>query len=223
MCLVDSTGLKFMVAARLVHRPRLRFSEGMHLDATSLKNKYYAFRHGESQANVEGIIVSDPAIGTVKYGLSEKGRGHVEESAARLSAVVSDAVIVSSDFLRTVETADIIRRVSGAESIRLDPRMRERQFGQWEGACYTHYSDTWNKDAVDPDQMIDGVESANAVRRRMVDAVLSLEIDFSDRDIVLVSHGDPLRLLQTAFEGMDTALNRTLPYFATAGWRLLNP
>ncbi len=195
----------------------------MTLDAALLKNKYYAFRHGESQANVEGIIVSNPSIGTAKYGLSKEGRRQVEESAARLSAAVSDAVIVASDFLRTVETADIVRRVFGAESVRLDPRMRERQFGQWDGACYTHYSDTWKKDAVDPDQMIDGVESANAVRRRMVDAVLSLEADFYDRDIVLVSHGDPLRLLQTAFEGMDVALNRTVPYYKTAGWRLLNP
>jgi broad specificity phosphatase PhoE len=212
-----------MAAARLARWLRLGFSEGMHLDATSLKNKYYAFRHGESRANVEGIIVSDPAIGTAKYGLSDEGRRQVEESAARLSAVVSDAVIVASDFRRTVETAEIVRMISEAVSVRLDPRMRERQFGQWEGACYTHYSDAWKMDAVDPDQEIDGVESATAVRRRMVDTVLSLEADFSDRDIVLVSHGDPLRLLQTAFEGLDTALNRTLPYFETAGWRLLNP
>jgi probable phosphoglycerate mutase len=195
----------------------------MHLDTTSLKNKYYAFRHGESQANVEGIIVSDPSIGTAKYGLSDKGRRQVGESAVRLSAVVANAIIVTSDFRRTVETAEIVRLAIEAELVRIDPRMRERQFGQWEGTCYIHYSDTWNKDAIDPDQMIDGVESANSVRRRMVDAVLSLEADFSDRDIVLVSHGDPLRLLQTAFEGMDTALNRTLPYFETAGWRLLNP
>ena len=145
------------------------------------------------------------------------------ESASRLSTVISDAVIIASDFRRTVETAEIVRTVAEAEPVRVDPRLRERLFGTWEGARYTHYSDAWNKDAVDPEQMIDGVESANAVRRRMVDAVLSFDADFSDRDIVLVSHGDPLRLLQTAFAGMDTALNRTLPYFETAGWRLLNP
>jgi len=193
------------------------------LDATSLKNKYYAFRHGESLANVEGIIVSDPAIGTTEYGLSEKGRRQVEESVLRLRDYIVDAVVVASDFRRTVETAEIIRKACGVESVRLDPRLRERYFGQWDGACYTHYSDTWQKDAVDPDQEIDGAESANAVRRRMVEAVRSLESEFAGREIILISHGDPLRLLQTAFEGLDTALNRTLPYFETAGWRLLNP
>jgi probable phosphoglycerate mutase len=195
----------------------------MDLEPLSLKNRYYAFRHGESLANVEGIIVSDPSIGTVKYGLSDEGRRQVEKSAARLSELVSDALIIASDFLRAVETAEIVRGIFAAEPFRIDPRMRERKFGQWEGTCYTHYSDAWNKDAVDPDQMIDGVESANSVRRRMVAVIRSLEAEFSDRDIVLVSHGDPLRLLQTAFEGLHTALNRTLPYFETAGWRLLNP
>jgi probable phosphoglycerate mutase len=130
---------------------------------------------------------------------------------------------VSSDFRRTVETADLLRIALGVASVRLDPRLRERYFGQWEGACYIHYSDTWKQDAVDPDQEIDGAESANAVRRRMVEAVLALESEFTGRAIVLVSHGDPLRLLQTAFEGLDTSFNRTIPYFETAGWRLLNP
>jgi probable phosphoglycerate mutase len=194
----------------------------MDLEPLSLKNRYYAFRHGESLANMEGIIVSDPSIGTVKYGLSDEGCRQVEESAARLAEVVSGVVIVASDFLRTVETADIIRKICDAEPARTDPRLRERQFGRWEGTCYMHYSDAWNKDAVDPDQMIDGVESANSVRRRMVAVICSLEAEFSDRDIVLVSHGDPLRLIRTAFEGLDTSLNRTLPYFETAGWRLLN-
>jgi len=220
---VTQRSISFMNAARLARRSMLRLSEGMHLDATTLKNKYYGFRHGESLANVEGIIVSDPVIGTTKYGLSEKGRRQVEESVLQLRDHVFDAVVVSSDFRRTVETAEIIRSAFGVESIRLDPRLRERYFGQWDGACYIHYSDTWQKDAVDPDQEIGGAESANAVRRRMVEVVRSLEAEFSRRQIVLISHGDPLRLLQTAFKGLDTALNRTLPYFETAGWRLLNP
>lgn len=195
----------------------------MQLDTSSLKNKYYAFRHGESRANVEGLIVSDPAIGTVKYGLTKVGREQVAESVERLMDVLDrETVIVASDFKRTLETAEIVRAAFGAEKVRPDPRLRERYFGQWDGACYTHYSDTWKKDAIDPDQVVDGVESANAVQRRMVGAVLSLDEEFSGRTIVLVSHGDPLRLLQTAFEGLDTVLNRTLPYFETAGWRLLN-
>ncbi len=206
----------------LVLRWWFRFIEFMHLDVPSLKNRYYGFRHGESQANVDGIIVSHPEIGTVQYGLSEEGRRQVKASAGKLPGLDGSTVIVSSDFLRAVETAEIIRTMLGVESVRFDPRLRERFFGEWDGACYLHYADTWKKDEVDPDQEIGGSESANAVRRRMVGVVQDLDREFAGRDVVLVSHGDPLRMLQTAFKGLDTVWNRTIPYFETAGWRFLN-
>lgn len=195
----------------------------MHPDVSSLKNRYYGFRHGESLANVEGIIVSDPGVGTVKYGLSDEGRLQVASSAAQLSDLRGEVVIVSSDFLRAMETAEIIRAALGVESIRVDHRLRERFFGAWEGQCYLHYSDTWSKDAIDPDRQVDGAESANAVRSRMVAVVRDLELELKGCEILLVSHGDPLRMLQSAFDGVDTARNRTIPYFETACWRLLNP
>ena len=195
----------------------------MELNVSSLKNRYYGFRHGESQANVEGIIVSNPDVGTVKYGLSEAGRRQVAVSAGKLDGLNSEALVVSSDFLRAVQTAEIIRTALGLEPVRLDARLRERFFGKWDGECYLHYSDTWHKDEVDPDREINGAESANAVRRRMVEVVQHLEAEFDGADIILVSHGDPLRMLQSAFEGLDTAMNRTIPYFETADWRLLNP
>lgn len=199
-----------------------RFIGAMHLDVPSLRNRYFAFRHGESQANVEGIIVSHPDIGTVKYGLSDEGRRQVRSSAKKLPEL-NNPVIVSSDFRRAMETAEIIRSILSLESVKTDPRLRERFFGHWDGTCYLHYADTWKKDAVDPDQEIGGSESANTVRRRMVEVVKDLDAGFAGRDVLIVSHGDPLRMLQTAFAGLDTSMNRTVPYFETAEWRLLNP
>ena len=43
-------------------------------------NKYLIMRHGESEANVAGLIVSDPAIGCERYGLTELGRQQVLRS-----------------------------------------------------------------------------------------------------------------------------------------------
>ena len=194
----------------------------MHFDITSLRNRFYGFRHGESQANVEGIIVSDPKVGTLSYGLSVKGCEQVAVNADTLKHLECP-LIVSSDFRRAAETAEIIRETLGVETVEFDQRLRERFFGTWDGQCYLHYADTWQKDEVDPDQEKDGAESANAVRGRMVETVRELDARFEGRDIILVSHGDPLRLLQTAFEGLDTARNRTIPYFDTGCWRLLNP
>ena len=195
----------------------------MQLDVPSLKNRYYGFRHGESRANVEGIIVSRPELGTVKYGLSEKGRRQVEKSASELQTATGDVLVVSSDFRRTLETAEIIRSRLGVAPVRIDTRLRERFFGEWDGACYLHYSDAWQKDEIDPDQEPGGAESANAVRCRMVEVIEELDFEFAGYDIILVSHGDPLRMLQSAFEDLDASKNRMIPYFETAGWRLLNP
>ncbi len=189
----------------------------------TLNNTYYAFRHGESIANVEGIIVSDPAIGTVTYGLSEKGRQQVRDSVLSGAEFDADTLVVSSDFKRAVETAEIIREVLGAAPVRLDERLRERFFGEWEGASHTNYSKAWKKDAYDPEQVFNGAESTSSVRKRMWAVVDMLEKEVAGRRIILVSHGDPLMLLQTMFAGMDPSEHRSLPYFSTAGWRLLNP
>jgi probable phosphoglycerate mutase len=187
-----------------------------------LKNRYYAFRHGESLANVEGIIVSDPAVGTVKYGLSENGWRQVRASVSSAREFDSDVLIVSSDFKRTAETAEIIREVLGAAPVVFDTRLRERFFGGWEGASHENYSKAWEKDAYDPDQVFNGAESTNSVRGRMWAVIESMEEAHDGKQIILVSHGDPLMLLNTAFEEMDSRCHRSLPYFRTAGWRRLN-
>lgn len=195
----------------------------MDLSVDDLKNRYYAFRHGESMANVEGIIVSDPDVGIHRYGLSEKGRVQVQASAEKLAELIQDAVIVSSDFLRAVETAELVRAALGTDSIRLDVRLRERFFGQLEGMHYLNYSEAWEQDEINAELEINGAESANAVRRRMEDVIASLETIFFDRNVVLVSHGDPLRLMQASFFGLEMEQNRTIPYFQTAEFRALNP
>lgn len=195
----------------------------MHLSVEDLKNRYYAFRHGESRANVEGIIVSDPDVGIYRYGLSEKGRVQVQASAEKLAMLIQDAVIVSSDFLRAVETAEIVRSALDVELVRLDVRLRERFFGQWDGMHYQNYSEAWEQDEINAELEMNGAESANAVRRRMENVIASLETVFFDRDVVLVSHGDPLRLIQASFCGLEMEQNRTIPYFQTAEFRALNP
>lgn len=48
---------------------------------TSLKNSYFALRHGQSLANVQKIISSDPSISTVEHGLSALGKEQVSASA----------------------------------------------------------------------------------------------------------------------------------------------
>lgn len=188
----------------------------------SLKNRYYAVRHGESLANVAGIIVSDPAVGTRGYGLSTDGRAQVRNSIQLSSGLDESTLIISSDFLRTAETAEIIREALGVDSVRFDIRLRERFFGKWDGASYVNYSTAWHNDAVNPELVLDGVEGTGAVGRRMLDVIHGLDREVENRDILLVSHGDPLLVLQAVLSEIPAARHRTLRGFGTAEIRPLN-
>jgi broad specificity phosphatase PhoE len=60
---------------------------------TSLKNSYFALRHGQSLANVLKIISSDPSISTVEHGLSDLGKDQVTTSARLFAqAYLADAL-----------------------------------------------------------------------------------------------------------------------------------
>ncbi|MBS3054839.1 MAG: histidine phosphatase family protein [Candidatus Aenigmarchaeota archaeon] len=82
------------------------------------RNNYFGQRHGQSEANVLGIIISDPAVGIKNYGLSHLGRDQVYKSAkaARESDLLGPKTIIyTSDFLRARETADITTDILNAQ------------------------------------------------------------------------------------------------------------
>ncbi|CAE7393144.1 gpmA [Symbiodinium natans] len=73
-----------------------------------LQHRFFALRHGESKANVAKIIISDPKVGTKKYGLTTAGRAAVKRTGTQFAKTASQhVVIVSSDFTRARETAQV--------------------------------------------------------------------------------------------------------------------
>ncbi|KXF83145.1 histidine phosphatase family protein [Enterovibrio coralii] len=176
-------------------------------------NTYLIMRHGQSEANVADIVVSDPANGCSKYGLSEMGKHQAREAALAVSNQNVD-LIYCSDFKRTKETADIVAQVLSVEPV-TDARLRERFFGQYEGKSSASYDEVWKKDALDSDQTEMGVESTTSVRRRAVAFVAELEQLFFGKVILLVSHGDTLQILSSAFHDIESGQHRTLPHHET--------
>jgi len=189
-----------------------------------VNNRYVLARHGESLANVRGVILSDPEEGTTGFGLTEEGKAQVRASVEALKAsgeLDGTALVVSSDFTRARETAEIIAEVLGVPGIILSEKLRERSFGDWERERNRHYEDVWNKDARDSSHTDNGVESVDAVRARTTGLVKELETRYTGRDVVLVSHGDALQILQTAFEGVPGSTHRSLPHLSTAEVRMM--
>ena len=192
------------------------------LEIDRLANRYFIMRHGHSLANAQGIIVSHPENGCSGYGLSELGRAQVQQSLQRESELDAEALIVSSDFQRAHESAGIAHSILGcAKPVALEARLRERDFGEFELLSDSSYTEIWRADAIDPDSRWRGVESVNQVMRRVTSVIVELENRFASLSVLLVSHGDALQILQTAFARQAAASHRELDHLHTAEIRQL--
>jgi broad specificity phosphatase PhoE len=186
-----------------------------------LTNTFSIMRHGQSKANVAGIIVScieSDLRGD--YGLSELGRAQALE-AAQACGLSRGTVIFSSDFSRARQTAEIVRGHLDAPEVNLATALRERCFGDWEGSATDNYARVWAADETDSDHAGSGVEPVAAVLDRTTALIVDLEQRYSGRHILLVSHGDTLQILQAAFLRLSPTRHRRLPALRTAEIRQL--
>lgn len=191
------------------------------MNLQSLNNSYFLLRHGQSEANVQGIIISEPGVGTKRYGLSEVGREQVRASARLMRGLIDGCHILSSDFLRAQQSAEIAAVELDALSLVATPFLRERHFGQLEGADDTQYPLVWEADKNDASHQLYRVEPARNVRDRALQAVALAERQWQGVQVLLVAHGDVLQLLQTAFEALPAELHRSLPPLGTGEIRPL--
>lgn len=183
-------------------------------------NRYFIFRHGHSQANEKGLIVSSPEQGIGHWGLSEQGKKEVADSVAEavsqgLFNPMIKPVVVSSPFLRALETASIAAKILKAERFS-DGNLRERFFGEFDLKESANYEKGWEMDEADPEHPCCGVESVHSVASRMVEVVKRTGRRYSEKDIILVTHGDPGQILQCIFDGIDPAMHRSLKPLETA-------
>ena len=152
-------------------------------------------RHGESELSAAGVVSGDPAE---PRGLTETGR----EQARRLGELVAGEPIelcVTSEFVRVRETADLA--LVGREVPRLVvPELNDVRFGEFEGRRFDEYR-AW-AGAREPTEAPAEGESRAEVAARYVRG-FRLVLARSERLILVVAHGLPLRYTLLALEGLD--------------------
>lgn len=172
-------------------------------------------RHGQSIANVEQIVVSAPdRRALVECGLTALGRRQAREAAAR-SGLTSRTVIVTSDFARARETADIVADVIGAAAPTADVRLRERNFGEHEGGPADVYAGVWEDDDAGREPAA-GVESPRSVAARVQSLLSELEAADTREGLLLVAHGDVLQIAEAVIRGLPPHAHRRLPHMENA-------
>lgn len=223
---------------RRLSSPQPRFAtEGNLLESIDyLDQDYFALRHGQSLANVAGIIMSDPVLACCEYGLSDAGKQQAERAAddvrrAFQSKDYGCLVMLTSDLLRAKETATVVCDKNSdlpilQGQVISETRLRERWFGEWDASSDSNYNNVWQDDAKDASHTIKGVEAVYDVMERTTKCILEwdkrLSSSYDKRCmIVLVAHGDVLQILQTAFEKKDGRNHRDLQHLQTAQLRQL--
>ncbi|MBI1866168.1 MAG: histidine phosphatase family protein [Candidatus Staskawiczbacteria bacterium] len=190
----------------------------------NLKNRYFIIRHGESKANVKGILLSHPKDGTISFGLSQKGNRQVKDSVLKnkkSKLLDSSIIIYSSDFLRAKETAEIAKKLLGVKKIIFHKNLRERYFGKLDKTPLNNLIKVWEYDERNANHKHEGVESPNKVLKRTLVLINKLEKKYKNKKILLVSHGDVLQILHTHFSKKPVSQHRQIPHLETAEIREL--
>ncbi len=163
-------------------------------------NKYYFLRHGITNYQIEKPDHSyeDPLGEDVD--LADEGREKVKEVAQKIEKGEID-VIYASDALRTKQTAKIVAEKLDVE-IKFDKRLRDTNLGIFHGKKKEEYYKEFPKIIDRFKKAPEEGESWNEVRRRVWDAVLDIEEENEDKNILIVSHANPLWLLKGALNGL---------------------
>ncbi len=132
-------------------------------------NQYFVMRHGEAIDNAKHVL--DPQ-GDPENHLTEKGKEEAKKSAQKLKKEKID-LIVTSPFLRTHETAEIVKAEIGSELL-VDDRLHE-----------------FNE------------KSETEVCHRVSKLLFELEAKYQDKKILLVSHGNPIWVMERVTASLD--------------------
>ena len=172
-----------------------------------MRNTYFILRHGESyfQTKYQDLILCG---WPEKYycPLTKKGKEKIEKVAQKLKKLNKIDLIYCSDFLRTKQTARIIAQKLKKRII-FDKKLREVNLGVYAGKRKEEFYGDFPHSREYPQSLIrfskrprQG-ESWNDVLKRIGSLVEEIEKRYKDKNILIISHGGPLWLLEGMLNG----------------------
>lgn len=168
-------------------------SKEKYFSIDEVKNNYFILRHGHTKYTAELRETIYPQAAHFELGITEKGKQDIEKLIPALKQKNID-IIISSDYLRTRITSRIV-----AESLDLkinfDKRLRDVNLGIYRGRKKHEFYN-----ALSAEEMFfkgpKGGESWLDCVKRLEEVIKDLEKRYKDKNILIVSHGDPLWLLE---------------------------
>ncbi len=167
-------------------------------------------RHGRTAYNAASRLQ-----GQVDIPLDEVGRWQIQQTARELRSLyvdnspeVTEHIVISSDLGRALETAHAFADSLGVE-ITPDSRVRERNFGDWEGMSRAQLIEQWPQDYSDWINLKDGelkhgAEPKTVVGSRGAEAVNEwARKGNSNSELFVFSHGAWINQTVQTLLGLD--------------------
>jgi len=162
-------------------------------------------RHGVTDWNDTGRL-----MGRHPIPINARGRAQADAAARALAARPVNAVFASPQ-VRTQETAARIAAPHGL-TVTTDDALAEVWLGRWQGLSYAdlHSDPDLVHYGRNPLHECDAIESATSVHTRVVTFLDRLGGATAPATVVVVSHGDPLRILLAHLLAMPLPAYRRL-------------
>ncbi len=191
-------------------------------------NQYFVMRHGESESNVAGVISANIDNDD---SITEAGKEQVKRAAVELKSENID-LIIASPFMRTRQTAELVRTELGLSetSLLFDEIIREYDLAdEFEGkrwhddyaANFATWEERFTKD-------LPGSENRRDVMKRMGEFLYGLESNpnYQGKNILIICHGGPIATLRAAAAGWNAEQQKadydSGRYFENAQWEKLD-
>jgi len=169
-----------------------------------MQNNYFILRHGETPYQLQNEIILYPWPEPEPILLTKRGKEQIKKIAEKLKKEKID-LIFSSDIPRTRQTAEIVSQELGGVEIIFDKRLREKDAGIFKGRPKKEYNEFFSKKEKKEKftKSPPGGESWNEVKKRMLQFINEVDRKYKGKNILIVSHGCPLWLLQGGVKGLD--------------------
>jgi probable phosphoglycerate mutase len=164
-------------------------------------------RHAESDWNAANRFQ-----GHSDRPLTKRGRRQAEALAEELAGLAALEAVYSSPLRRALDTAATIGDRVGLQPVPLDD-LREVDVGSWAGLSRAEvearHPDAFRRWLRGGEGWEDG-ESYAEMSARVLGAVVRIAEEHDGAEVLVVSHGGPIRAVQAAAAGLDVHVYRRL-------------
>jgi broad specificity phosphatase PhoE len=163
------------------------------LESLSGQTTVYLVRHGQTDWNIQGKLQ-----GHADIQLNEAGRAEALQLSEKMGEIDFTACF-ASDLQRAVETAQILK---GNRSLptQIDPALRERNFGLWEGRLFCELLEY---EAQGRPFLGIEIESDEEIQKRVFSFLHKIADGYPGATILIVTHGGVIRNVLAHVLGID--------------------